>query len=294
MNAETLERPPFDLAEIEPQVTSLSSERLVSGDSEITLVTESIDEQSKAYGVLIVGGFRSNEETQATLRHELTLESGHSISTLGYSEVPLKELHRTDEARVMDVVTAITAIASRQERIFIVAHSMGAAISLDALLELPPEVAAKVKGIMMVNGAGLIEGDGINEIVPRLIKTVRDQDQEGFDEGQSTKSNKKKWQRIKAKLREFADGINAARNMSHEELYKVKRMGIFVMNVVSKGDTLFPAEQVESSTVNSPIDYSVTLEGGDHFEPTNRHEVVSDLVMIMLSRVLGESALKLS
>ena len=55
-------------------------------------------------------------------------------------------------------------------------------------------------------------------------------------------------------------------------------LGVFIVNITSQGDTLFPHELVYGSTKHLPIDVRVTMRGGSHFEPSARPKEIADLI----------------
>lgn len=179
------------------------------------------DEQATSCS-LIVGGFGSHHEKNTELRSALVGRLDTDAATMSYSEQPLGDLLDTDEVRVADVLAVIRYLAQIKDKIELVTHSMGAAITADVLVELARQrdysTLAKIDCFIMINGAGMIQGDGIDEILPRLRETLAATDELGEKNGFGKLPRKRRGlrERVANFMRTTADAINAARNKSIE------------------------------------------------------------------------------
>lgn len=271
---------------------------LGEGEESFDLTIETSAEEGHSYAVLIVGGFLSDSQTNAPLRHQLAAESGQPIATMGYS----KEggFTSTHQVLVDDVIEALNALAQRHENVFIVAHSMGAAVAVDSLVKMPQSLAERIKGLMMVNPSGLIEDDSITDIGQRFIRVAKS-DVASFGEENGSSGPKisvvdkfKRFLKARRPARLVGDAITAVKNESIDDIKTLKRrLGEVCLTIVaSQGDELFPITDIYESTQDLPIDAYYGLPGGSHFEPSNRPEIVTELVQDMVKMVLGGSALK--
>lgn len=270
--------------DLEPQSSNVTEIKTTNDiGTHITLDMESAHNSENTHKVcLVVGGFLSTADTNSPFRRAFVEEAGIDTATMDYSEVPLSKTLRTDEVRVEDVEAAIRALGELKSEIIIVAHSMGAAITLDTVLQLDGELRSKIKAIVMANGAGLIEDDGL-KILARVAKAYKDGKESGKGFGEKALGKKRTIRSLASKaIRLTADAINAARNKSIREIERLADLGIPVINIVSQYDTVFPDELVHESVKNSPFYAQASMIGASHFTPSEEPQKLARAVKGML------------
>jgi len=264
-----------------PKVDSTETKELITDNGHrIAMVTEFGEDPAKKHiGCLVVGGFMSTETTNSGFRSAFVIESGIDTATMGYSEVGLPDILETDKIRIEDVEAAIRQMAELKQEIIIVTHSMGEAIAIDTVLQLELELFRKIKAVVMVNGAGLITGEGIFKILPRVYRAYEEGKKNGKGFGETIKGRQKTRRQMAARLiRLVADGFNAARNKSLSEIRQLNARGIKIINVVSQYDEVFPEDLVNDSVADLPLYAQASMIGGTHFTPSEQPKALAKAV----------------